>query len=229
MDPFTEDDVRQMVLRLAHEIRNPLATIKSSIQLVEHLTRPQGEIADYLTSAVHEVDRVDQTVRKMQSYVRLKPGPQTPVRVEDLVHDALSDVRETARQHRVRLTAEVDGESTVRVDPDQLRLGLAELLSNAVRFAPAESQVTVIGRKEDRGEKAIMAIHVDDEGPGIPEEREASILRLFFSSSTHGAGLGLNIVDKVAAFNGGRLVWQNRTGGGCRFTLELPDGKPEPR
>ena len=82
---FTEDDLTEMVLRLAHEIRNPLATIKSAVQLIEHLQPPTGEIAEYFSSVHAEIVRIDQVVRDMQRFVKLETKAPTVVDIQEAI------------------------------------------------------------------------------------------------------------------------------------------------
>ncbi len=220
MDSFTQDDLREMVLRLAHEIRNPLATIKSSVQLVEHLTHPEGEIAEYLESVIDEVTRIDQTVREMQAFVRLKPGSPTDVPVDEVVREAFAEARHEAARRGVRLIARPGPPLVVRADRVQIRLALDALLANAVSATPVESSVRLWWQPD--GER--VRIHVEDSGAGVPPELAGRIMRPFFSTSTQGAGLGLNIVQKVAHLAGGETEWRTLEAGGCRFPLVLPTG-----
>ncbi len=223
MDPFTEDDLRQMVLRLAHEIRNPLATIKTSIQLVEHLTQPHGEIAEYFTSVLEEVTRIDQTVRELQAFARLRPGTPMQTPVEELAQLARKAACPQAEAAGVELVVRPGTEVVVRVDRDQITLALDQLIANALRFAPRGSQVTLGWECADHR----VRLDVDDAGPGVAPKLADRILRPFFSTSTQATGLGLNIVQKVAHLAAGHLEWRNLEAGGCRFTLVLPEAPRE--
>ncbi len=221
MDSFTQDDLREMVLRLAHEIRNPLATIKSSVQLVEHLIHPEGEIAEYLESVVDEVARIDQTVREMQAFVRLKSGSLSDLPVEELVREAIAEARPVAARSGVRLVARPGPPLVIRADRGHIRLALGALIANALRATPAELGVMLWWQPD--GDH--VRIHVEDSGAGVPPEHAERIMRPFYSTSTQGTGLGLNIAQKVALLAGGETEWCNLEAGGCRFTLVLPKGE----
>lgn len=220
-EQFTEEDLREMVLRLAHEIRNPLATIKSGVQLVQHLTKPTGEIGEYLESVLAEVSRIDFTVRDMQQYVRLAPGRSRRVQVAEVVAGAIETCADEAR--RAGVTVVPSGSQGVRalIDPDHFRLALVELAANAVSFSPSGSSVRISWSSPEAGR---VPVHVDDQCSGIPTDVGERMLRPFFSTSTSGTGLGLSKVLKICALAGGSLSWKNLAGRGCRFTLLLPEG-----
>ncbi|MCP4897111.1 MAG: HAMP domain-containing histidine kinase [bacterium] len=217
--PFTEEDLREMVLRLAHEIRNPLATIKSAAQLLEHLQKPEGEIAEFYSSIHTEIDRIDMVVRDMHRYARLDIDTAKSVDVGESVRTAVeAEFSENGEDgDRVEI---IEGPATlVLMDQAQLESALCELLSNGIRFSPPVGRIRVFWQHHDR---AMVQIHVDDSGPGISYEVEQNMLRPFFSTSTQGTGLGLNIVARTAQLSGGSLRWQNLEGGGARFTITVP-------
>lgn len=218
---FTEQDLVEMVLRLAHEIRNPLATIQSGIQLVQHLGPSAGETKEYLDSALVEVLRIDQIVKEMQRFVRLdaRSAPGV-VAVSEVVSQSVSSRLREADEAGVRLDVEEGPECRTVADLDQLIYSLAELVRNAIRFSPAGGTVRV--EWHCTGE-SLVRISVTDEGPGIPSASADRILRPFFSTSTHGTGLGLNIVLRTCRIAGGDLKWNNRSGAGCRFSMMLPE------
>lgn len=220
MERFTEADLKEMVLRLAHEIRNPLATIKSGVQLVQHLLKPQGEIEEYLHTVLDAVSRIDRTVTDMQRFVRLDTQTAEVIRVARGVEEVAAAVSRSAQAAGVSLRI-AGGPSGISVlmDPAQMRACLSELLENAIRFSSRGTTVTLSWQsKEDQ----CVVIHVDDEGSGITAENEQRILRPFFSTSTKGTGLGLNIADRICRLYGGGLTWQNRTPRGARFSITLP-------
>ncbi len=220
MNAFSEDDIREMVLRLAHEIRNPLATMKSAIQLIQRLTQPEGEIQEYFESALAQVARIDLTVQDMQRFVRLSSVPPTPVELVKAGEIAVAAQQHSAQQGEVDLVIAGGPKVSALVDPGHLRLALDELLANAIRFSPPGSSITVSWSAREGGE---VALNVDDEGPGVPPEHADRILKPFFSTSTQATGLGLNIAQKICELAGGRLEWRNLAGHGCRFSLVLKE------
>jgi len=214
--PFTEEDLKEMVLRLAHEIRNPLATIKSAVQLIEHLQPPEGEVVEFHATIHSEIDRIDKVVRDMQRFIRLDGNEASVVRIADVVALAV----ETIASRRDTGVEVVPGpEARVLVDEAQLEAALVELVDNSTRLSPPEGAVTVMWECLDNG---MVAVSVEDRGPGIAPAEASRILRPFYSTSTQGTGLGLNIVLRTAQILGGTLEWSNRSGGGACFTISIP-------
>lgn len=219
LDGHGSADLRELSLRLAHVIRNPLATIKSSVQLVKLLGLCQLEAVPYLDNAIAEVARIDAVVREMERLVRVEVGHPEPFEVADAIGAAGMTVG-TAPGGMV-----VGGPGSlgvrVRMDRTQFLVALKELLDNARRVTGAGAAVGVTWSRTGDG---FVHVEVTDEGPGVPPELSDRILRPFFSTDTQGSGLGLNLVQRICRLAGGALIWANLEGGGCRFTLVLPEG-----
>jgi signal transduction histidine kinase len=219
LQTFSEDDLREMVLRLAHEIRNPLATIQSAVQLLEHRHQPEAEDLELYQSIYKEVSRLDQVVRDMQALVRLSAQTTMLVDVGRAVTVAVESElsRSSSRHDDIRVVGGPD--VAVLVDHRHLEGAFGELLDNALRFSEPGSQVEISWNLVG---ETLVSIDFEDQGPGIAAKHTPSIMRPFFSTSTQGTGLGLNIVARTAYLARGRLEWCNRDSGGARFSLLLP-------
>jgi len=218
---FTEYDLREMVLRLAHQIRNPLATIKSGIQLVQHLLNAKGEIGEYLNAALIEVERINRTVVDMQRVIRLDSATAQASPVAEVVDEALARCADRAKASSITLESRGGPPSRVLADPSQMIEAVAELVGNAIEFSSAGSQV-VVGW--DTAGDHLVRIDVSDSCGGIPASAARRIFNPFFSTSTRGTGLGLNIVQRICKLGGGHLEWQNLAdGSGCCFSIIMPE------
>ncbi len=216
---MNEDDLKEMVLRLAHEIRNPLATIQSAVQLLDHVQKPEGEIKEYYDSILQEVARIDCTVRDVQRFVRLDSNTAAQIPVGDVAAAAIKDLRPRWEAGGDRIQLIPGDDAFVFIDRMQVETAISELIENALRFSPPDTLIVVSIAK---AEKQSVQVNVVDQGPGIPENHKGRILRPFFSTSTQGTGLGLNIVSRVAELAGGYLEWENLQPRGARFSLVLP-------
>ncbi len=120
MKEFTQYDLREMALRLAHEIRNPLATIKSGIQLVQHLLPPDAEVEEYLQAALVEVERINRTVADMQRVIRLDSVTAHAIPIAQIVEEGLSRCAPAARASAISIACEGDPSARMLADPERM-------------------------------------------------------------------------------------------------------------
>ena len=207
--------LQTMVSRLAHEIRNPLATIKSGIQLFLRLTSEPDDLTRYLLDAVAATDRIDATIARIRLLLSLVPRSSSIVPVGRLM-DSLD--RQFPEEPRLSV-AIGGGDSTPKVvaNYDQIMLALTELVTNALLYSRETVEVSW-----EVGELRTVALHVRDQGPGPPKEIEAQLFEPFVAGPHRGIGLGLAIVARVCELNGARATAGACESGGSEFTIFLP-------
>ena len=211
----------QLTAGLAHELRNPLGTIRASAEMLTKQSaqaRPEimSEMADFIRS---EVDRMNSLITSFLNFAR--PLQIHPVRADlKLVIDEV--VREgSGLAESTGITIQVDpppGDLSFAFDPDLLRVALSNLLQNAIQASPPGSSVKIRTLAED----SVVKLYVDDSGKGIEQQHLESIFNPFFTTKPQGVGLGLAIVSKIVDEHGGRISVQSEIGVGTSFEMILP-------
>jgi signal transduction histidine kinase len=216
---------RQFIAMLSHEVRSPLAVIDSAAQVLEARLGPHhahmdlvGRIRRGSIRLAHFFDNSLTQERIDSKSFALRP---TPV---DMAEQAVW-ARETAlnltSRHLVELVLEA-GPVRVQGDATMLRIALMNLLTNAIKYAPADTVVTLHLRHQT-GE---VRIEVHDQGPGVPADERLLIFQKFqrgrSTQGKPGAGLGLAVVQHIVALHGGRVWVEGEPGEGARFCIELP-------
>ncbi|MBI2901464.1 MAG: hypothetical protein HYY17_14865 [Planctomycetes bacterium] len=201
-----------MAAGVAHEIRNPLASIKGAAQLVQREVK--GDSADYIKLVIDEVDRLNQVVESFLDFSRPLTPKKKPVPLADLVGEMVVLQRAASGKPTIDIAAE--SMPTISADPDLLRLAFGNLLRNAVEAAGSR----VVVRVREQGD--LVAVEFDDDGPGLTPERMEEIFRPFFTTKARGTGLGLPIARRIVESHGGELVVRNVEPHGARFTATLP-------
>jgi two-component system sensor histidine kinase ChvG len=209
---------------VAHEVRNPLASIRTAVDVLAQSTDPD-ERARFAHLLARDVERLDRLVVGMRDLARVDSAIEReamqPVSVVTLASDL---VRHRPEAQGVVL-AEAPGEARVRAHPERLAQVIENLVDNAVAFSPAPGTVEV-GVRDDG---AHVVVTVADRGPGIPVEHRARVFERFFSyrpgstTSRHEhAGLGLAIAKAIVEAYGGTIGVGEREGGGALFEVRLP-------
>ncbi|NMC71452.1 MAG: hypothetical protein GYA57_15485 [Myxococcales bacterium] len=209
-------DLGRLAAGLAHEIRNPLGAIRGAIEL---LPVPEGDPeADRMRQVVlREVDRINELVTQMLTLARPQAPRRSSVRLRGLLHDVARLAGEDRRLGRVTLAVEVPEELTVSADPGQLRQVLWNLIKNAAQAAP-QAAVRIRAAPAEGG----VELHVDDAGPGVPEEDRERIFELFFSTRPYGVGVGLATCRQIVLAHEGRIWVEPSDLGGASFRVFLP-------
>jgi signal transduction histidine kinase len=213
--------VGQLAASVAHEVRNPLTSVK---MLVEAALRPKNQKAltpDDLRIIHGEITRLERTVQNFLDFARLPTPRLAGCDIRDIVTEALKLIEARARQQGVTLTADLPGYSVcAHVDREQLRTVFVNLFLNALDAMPQSGRLSV---RLDNGTSKDIRVVVEDTGPGIAAELGDRLFTPFTSTKPTGTGLGLSLSRRIVEEHGGSLSATNLAKGGASFTVSLPD------
>ncbi len=224
--------VGELAAGLAHEIKNPLAGIQGTVDILIRRREVSDPETEALKAIRHEVERIDGTVRALLD--RARPRALNPARTSltRVVSRAVSIARSqavsaAARGHHVRIEFEPPPEDIERVaDAAQIEDALLNLIINSIEAIEGEGQVAINIRRVENDDEAETAeeavIEVSDNGRGISEEDLARIFHPFFTTTNGGTGLGLPAVRRIARAHGGRVEVKSTLGEGSTFAIHLP-------
>jgi signal transduction histidine kinase len=218
----------QMVAGLAHEIRNPLATIGVLAGLLERALADRPDEQKLVGELLEELRGLTRTVNARLDFVRPSSPCRVPVDLAALVEEALRLARaRTPFAGRVDVAVE-DGASPVAADPEQLRSVLVNLVLNAFEAmaeAPGADEPRLAIRISSAGGEGVT-IAVSDNGPGVPPALRERIFYPFFTTRADGTGVGLAEAQKAVLNHGGSLGVRDGEGGGATFVIHLPAAGP---
>jgi two-component system sensor histidine kinase HydH len=223
----------EMAAGLAHEIRNPLGSIKASAQYLSETSERTEEHSEFLDIIVDEVDRLNRVVSSFLDYARPSQADPEPIDVSAAVQLTLQFLRPECDSANVSLHVTMDPTlPKVRIDIEHLRQVLINLIQNAVQVMSDGGEIYVETRTQDRlrmGEDARrwVQISVRDTGPGIPPSLLPNLFVPFVTTKQQGTGLGLAISQRIVSEAGGRIDVRSRPGFGTTFIVSLPS-EPEP-
>jgi signal transduction histidine kinase len=202
---------------IAHEIRNPVAMIASSIATAKQLEGEERE--EMFAIAADEANRLSNLTTDFLDYARPRPLNLSEMAVGDVVAYVADASRAHASQKGVHFELDVPEGLTVCTDGTQLQQALMNLLLNAVDASPADGTVLIQVRNNDDGR-----IHVEVENTGAPitEPALSRIFEPFFTTKPRGTGLGLAIARNIARAQGGDLVLAGNDPGRVCFSLIMP-------
>lgn len=206
---------------IAHEIRNPLASVKGSVQILEGEIPPGHAKHEFIQIIREEADRLNRIVSEFLKFAR-PPRPRTEtVSLNELLRSTLLLLQQELERSGIGLEDRLDsGMPNLRLDPDQIRQVLLNILINGIQAMPEGGTLRVRSRWEPAD--GFAAVVVEDTGPGVPESELEHIFHPFVSTKAEGSGLGLSISHQLVEQHGGRIQAENCAGGGLRITIRLP-------
>jgi signal transduction histidine kinase len=220
---------REEILAIvSHDLRNPLNAVSVAI---DELADPDLEGPTrlrYVTAIRRAVGRADRLIRDLLDVSRIEAGKLSidarPVTARALLEQAAREHEVLARDAGMGIKVSVDGslaEAKILADRDRVLQAVGNLIGNALRYARGKGDVDLSLERHDSS----VRIWVADKGPGIPADALPHIFDHYWQANRQrraGAGLGLSIVQGIAAAHGGSIHAENRDGGGARFCLCLP-------
>jgi two-component system, NtrC family, nitrogen regulation sensor histidine kinase GlnL len=223
-------DFEALAAGLAHEIKNPLAGLQGSAELLAR--EAEGPAREYAQVIAREAKRVDGLVRELLDLARPAALHTGPVSVHDVVGDVLVLARGIPGADRVRFVERYDPSlPPVHGDQEKLTQVVLNLVRNALdavagRPSPTVALETAVAslrlRAASGRTRPLARISVVDNGPGISDAMLHRLFTPFATSKPHGTGLGLAISRRIVDAHGGRIEVKNRSGGGAEASVYVP-------
>ncbi len=204
---------------VAHEVRNPLASIKLRLDLTTSAHALPESAKKSIAAAADEIARLDRLVSDLLLVAGNKIGPRRALDVAELVRMRAEALAPWAATRQVKLHAV--GQGRADADPESVARALDNLMRNAVEASPADAPVEVVVRAREGRVDVVVA----DRGAGVAESRVGELFEPFFTTKAEGTGLGLAISRAIARAHGGDLTYA-RGDEVTSFCLSLPERAP---
>jgi signal transduction histidine kinase/CHASE2 domain-containing sensor protein len=214
---------------VSHELRTPLTSIRALSDLLLKFPVPETDSRESLRTIYSEAVRMNELINLYLDVTKLESGAQalarTRVPANELIEACVRAFARTAAEKGIRLSAKLTESSpTLYADRQLLTQAVNNLVGNAIKYSPADSEVEV-GSTIDDGHGCV---YVRDRGHGIPREFHARVFEKFYrlerdvKSEVVGTGLGLPLVKEIVERHGGRVTLESEPGAGSTFTIHLP-------
>jgi two-component system, NtrC family, sensor histidine kinase HydH len=202
---------------IAHEIRNPVAMISSSLATAGSSASDSGERKEMFTIAAREARRLENLTTDFLAYARPSVPQRSAVSISDIVRHIADVTRLRATDRLIDVKCHMSEELFAEADAAQLEGALLNLSLNALDATPAGGHVEL----RTRGDESTISLDVENSGKAIPASHLERVFEPFFSTKPHGTGLGLAIAKGVAFSHGGDLWVSSNKDGAVVFTMSL--------
>ncbi len=201
---------------LAHEIRNPLSSIRGSLEVIRDAKRRKNVIP-FISMALKETRRLNEIVTDFLNFSQFTPKNKNRVRISEMISEALIDslLRNNEREVVVRRK---DADFFVLADMNKLKSGLTNILNNAYEVSRSKDVIEIVSYR--RAKYGCVEIH--DHGAGVKKQNLRKIFEPFFTTKKGGTGLGLAIAKNIVEAHDGNITVKSRVGEGTTFVIKLP-------
>ncbi len=213
--------IGRLAANIAHEIRNPLASISGSVEVLKRLPGADREVRDLVDIAVREVDRVNALITNLLDYARPRTEDRQRLDVGEMVAEIAKIFEQERRSREVRLQLRAQPGVWVEAASGQLQQVLWNLLRNAVEAMPEGGTIHLLAALRNTTPPEAI-VRVRDTGHGIAEEDVDHIFEPFFSRKSGGTGLGLATTARIVEAHKGTIDVLSQPGKGTTFTIRLP-------
>ncbi|HJQ83489.1 MAG TPA: ATP-binding protein [Candidatus Binatia bacterium] len=208
---------------VAHEIRNPLVSVRTFIQLLPERLGDEEFRTGFRDLALGEIERICGLINDLLAFSRAAPADREPTDLNDLAAQIARLIDAEARRRDVTVVCRPDPTlPLVVVNDAQVKQVLMNVILNAIQACPQHGRVEIATRTEDEAGRRWCAVVVSDSGTGIPPEHLQRIFEPFFSTKDAGSGLGLFIAHEIVAAHGGAIRAVPRPQGGTDFSILFP-------
>jgi len=219
----------QMTAGLAHELRNPMSTMKTSAEMLQRSVGKENAIAQEMAEYIaHEVDRTNSLITRFLDFARPRHLRLEKADLHAMLDRAITrfDREKSGSAASISVFKNYSPDvPPIRFDAELMEHVISNLLSNAAQASPARGVVTVKTRLTEAEGDSVVEVSVIDRGSGIDPKNLESIFNPFFTTKAEGVGLGLAIVSKIVDEHEGQIVVESTPGEGSVFRVYLPVGQ----
>jgi signal transduction histidine kinase len=209
----------EMAAVLAHEIRNPLGSIRGTAEILRDDYRPGDPKHEFIEIQIKETERLNRVVEDFLRMSRPQAAEMRRCSLREELETIVTLVSKDAVDRKVALElGPIAEETAVKGDGEKLRQAFLNIVINALQATPAGGRVTIAVRQAESAQEILFR----DNGPGIDDETLARIFEPFFTTKPDGTGLGLAITKKIIEGHGGTLTVESETGKGTTVVVRLP-------
>jgi signal transduction histidine kinase len=205
---------------LAHEIRNPLGSIRGTAEILKDDYKPGDPKYEFIEIQIRETERLNRVVEEFLHMVRPQPSDMQPCAVQEELETIVTLLSNEARKRQVELVLELQSRPVIiRADGEKLRQAFLNIVLNALQATPPGGRVAISSSLDDKGS---CEITFQDTGPGIDADDMDRIFEPFFTTKQDGTGLGLSISKKIVESHNGSLQVESSPGDGTTVKISLP-------
>ncbi|RJQ46918.1 MAG: HAMP domain-containing protein [Nitrospiraceae bacterium] len=211
--------IGQISSGLAHELKNPMTTLKMLFQAFKDQPDMTKEDAEIIS---REIEKIDTIITRFTGFIKQKSFQASDTNIHSLIERVLTLASFDIRNSGITVQQDmIDTLPTIKADRALLEHVFLNLILNAVQAMPDGGEIRISGKTDDR----FVEVMIWDKGSGISPDIRSKVFEPFFTTKENGTGLGLSIVYNIVKSHGGKIFFHSNEGAGTVFTVKLPVGE----
>lgn len=214
---------------MSHDLKTPIARIQGMTDVIQKDASPiSSQQREALDTIKNSSDELLKFINSILNYAKMQSDGvelhKTAKDINQIIEDVLTKHEFLARVKKINFQSELEPLFPIHVDPDLVRQILSNLVENAIKYSPEETQIKISSQEKD----GFVCVQIEDQGGGIPEDELPHVFSQFFRSKNakistiKGSGLGLHLAKYFTELHGGELFVESTYGKGSTFTVKLP-------
>jgi signal transduction histidine kinase len=210
--------IGEMTASVAHEIKNPLASLKGAVEIINDTSTNENEKDEFKNIAISEIKRIDSTVKDFLLYSRPQKAKLTELNLSELIITSIKQLENQAVEENITFQTDIKSDLFIKGDREKLHQVLLNLILNSIQASPPHSEIIISAGKDCNN---TITLSVKDFGDGIPSENIEKIFDPFFTTKSSGTGLGLAIVKSIVEELDGEIKITSSEQSGTKFTISF--------
>ena len=215
--------IGRMAATIAHEIRNPLTSVKLNIQKVAEEERFAETVKAHLGLSLEGIDQIERFIKELLNFTRVQELNLERFPLEQVIEESLKVVRDILAQKNIAVEKTyAEGLPALLVDGDKMRQVFLNIIRNSHEALEGGGKISISCDAVEEAGRRMVRVRIADDGPGIPEKVRENIFEPFFSTKPSGFGLGLANARKIVEQHNGTIRVGKRRGRGSAFVIHIP-------
>ena len=215
--------IGRMAATIAHEIRNPLTSVKLNVQKMAEDESLAETVKAHLGLSLEGIDQIERFIKELLNFTRVQELALERWTVDQILDESVKMIRDVLAEKRIVVDRTCpEGLPAIQADADKLRQVFLNVLRNAHEALGPGGRIRIACDAVREGERTMVRVRISDDGPGIPEKARPNIFEPFFTTKPSGFGLGLANARKIVEQHNGTIAIDEANGPGAAFTILIP-------